>query len=324
MKTKVPKGLYLIPVIYIGIITIFIYLQFSGEDTFTSRVSHLTAMGKISKNPLGGDDDISDLQILGTGLLFPLDSKNPIRIYATDGLVHKAVPFKYRNSGGKLEIEMTSGLTLSLTPDQENSESVIMGIGFNDYTSIKSVSIPFTVARDFQIDSTGGLPVFSVNDKRDGDVTMLTLPMGASLDEAGGRIIIPCSSGETGKILLERTAEIRDPLSFWFSKKADLLTEEEYSLFLEDYLSRAMAGFHNDRFDPARGVWEIPEEDPRFSEEIASILLSTAMTKNEFRSQMSRIGSAVEKTDRLLSFQTVPLPWRYCKSNSGRIEKNQY
>ncbi|MBI9104247.1 MAG: hypothetical protein JEY99_17650 [Spirochaetales bacterium] len=306
MKTKFSKALYLVPLLYIGLIAIFMYLQFSGVDTFTSTVSHLTAMGRVSRSPLSGDDNISDLQIFGTGILFPLDKKNPIRIYSSDGLVHKAEPFKYRNFGNRMEIEMSSGLTLTMTPEEANNESVLMNIVFHDYSSIKSVSIPFSLMRDFFIDTTGGVPVFSINDKTSPEVTMLTLPMGATLDQSNNRITIPCGVEGIEGILIERTEEIQDPLSFWFSRKANLLSQAEYNLFLEEYLSEAMEGWRNSRFDTNNGTWEMADGEPVFSDKIATILLSESMNNNEYRNQYTRMIQAKEKSSQTLSLLTTP------------------
>jgi len=116
----------------------------------------------------------------------------------------------------------------------------------------------------------------------------------------------PCGTEGIQGILIEKTEEIQDPLSFWFSRKADLLSEAEYNIFLEEYLSKAMDGWRNSRFNMSNGTWEIADGEPVFSEKIATILLSESMASNEYRNQYTRMTQAKEKSTQSLTLLTAP------------------
>ncbi len=310
----------MVPAVYLGIIVIFIYLEFSGEDTFSSTISHLTIMGKISQNPWDGEDSIKDLQIFGTGIILSLDRSNPIRIYSTDGLVHKAEPIRYYTKEKSLVIEMTTDLTLTITEDESNPDTVVIGMNFPEYSSIKNVSIPFSMMRDFNLKIAGGIPVFSINNTKTGEVTMLSLPMGASVDSGNQKITIP--SGENGleNILLERTDSTPDPLSFWFAQTADLLSQEEYDAFLDSYLAKAMEGWRNTRFNRESGTWEGPDGDAGFNERIAAALLAGSITTPGYNSLYEGIDTARENSSRELSLLSAPFLGNIMAINEERIK----
>jgi len=307
MKTKVPKALYLVPVLYLGIITTFIYLQFSGSDTFTSKVSHMTAMGTVSGTPWDRGDSLSELQIFGTGIVFSFDKGNPVRIYSQDGLVHKSEPLKFIPQDSGFLVEMSQGLSLQFTQAEDNPQAVMIQVLFQEYSSIRNISLPFSIMRDFTLETAGGFPVFSIQNSRSGDVTMLSLPMGGSVDREDHRVVFPAGDEGFEAVMVEKTdGESSDPLAYWFSRNSALISQREYQDLLSGYISRALEGWRNTRFDRTAGTWQLQGEVSGISENLADALLAETLGTPAWDSLYSRVQAALEKTDPLLTRVSGP------------------
>lgn len=324
MKTKVPKGLYLVPFVYVGIILVFIYLQFSGTDTFTSQVSHLTALGTISGKPWENNETISELQVFGTGIVFSLNKANPVRINSQDGLVHKAEPVHFLPLENGFQIEMTQDLNLSFTQSPENPQAVYIHVDFPEYTSVKNISLPFSIMRDFALETAGGFPVFSIQNKKSGEVTMLSLPMGGSVDSGNQRVDIPPGTQGFEAVIVEKAETgITDTLSYWFARQADLISREQYDEMITGFINRSQDGWKNSRFDRNREVWTTPDEEPGFDEKIAVALLAESMNTSDYTPLFTRVESALEKTTRAFSRFSGPFLGNIISKNETYLREEK-
>ena len=307
MKTKIPKGLYLVPFLYIAVIAVFVYLQFSGFSTFSSKIAHLTLSGEISRSPWASEDKIENLQIFGTGIVFTFDRNSPIRIQTKDGLVHKEVPQSYRPIPGGMVFEMGSSLSFTVQQDPDVDEAVRLSLKTLDPGSIRSLALPFQLMREFALETAGGLPVFSIHNKVTDEVTVLGLPMGAVVDPVTQRIILIPEENGFGDMIVEKSSgEAADPYAYWFSRQRDLLSKSDFDQFVENYLGRAIEGWQNERFDRQSFTWETRGEERGFNELAAAALLTESYGKREFNSLYDRIETAAEQTVQDLGLATAP------------------
>ena len=309
MKTKVPWILYTVPVLYLALIFAFIYLQFSESSRFNAKVAHLTFSGELTRAPWSKENEIKTLQIYGSGMVFNFNRDTPLKIQTKDGLVHKAEPQSYESSPqGGVIIKMKNNLSFTVTQDPDTPETVRIAIDAADYGSIRNIVLPFSLMQDFEMETAGGLPIFSIYRKTSSEVTVLGLPLGSLVDAKGNQLLLtPREDGFGDLIIEQRDGESADPYSYWFSRQGDLLTEDEYNRIVESFLVKAVKGWRETRFNRQTLTWTKKEGQADFIEQAAAALLTEERGSRQFGSLLETLTLAGQRATGNLSLLTAPL-----------------
>lgn len=202
---------------------------------------------------------------------------------------------------------MGGNASFTLQQDPDIADAVRISLDTKDPESIRSLSLPFLLMRDFELETAGGLPVFSIHNKATGEVTVLGLPMGAQVEPETQRIILTPETEGFGDLIIEKShGEAADPYAYWFSRQRDLLTATEFVQFVENYLSRTLEGWKNSRFDRQTLTWETRGDDRGFNEKAAAALLTETHGTREYTALLERMEAAAERTGKDLSLVTAP------------------
>lgn len=307
MKTKVPKPLYLVPLLYILIIVFLVFLQFSDIETISTQVSSLSAIARVYKLPWEEDERVTDIQIFGTGFVFSLDRSNPVRITSMDGLIHKVEPRFYRAQEDGFVILMTQNLEIHVSPAAASPGTARICFSIPDYASVKNISLPFSVMREFVPETAGSLPVISVRNARTGEQSILSLPVGGTLDVPGQRITLPPEKDRLGELTVEKTdGATGDALSHWFSRNQNPVDPDRFRELLDNYRSLSVEAWRNGRFDRAAEVWTFPGGEPGFSGELGAALLAETLNTPAYNGLFARADRAAEKGFDVYSFPAAP------------------
>ena len=309
MKTKVPWILYTVPVLYLVLIFGFIYLQFSESSRFNAKVAHLTFSGELTRSPWSQENEIKTLQIYGSGMVFNFNRETPIKIQTKDGLIHKAEPQSYESSPqGGVIIRMKNNLSFTVLQDPEAQETVRISIDAADYSSIRNITLPFSLMQDFEMETAGGLPIFSIYKKTSSEVTVLGLPLGSLVDAVGNQLLLtPREDGFGDLIIEQRDGETADPYSYWFSRQGDLLSEEEYIRMVDSFLLKAVKGWRETRFNRQDLTWSTKNDEWDFNERAAAALLTEEKGSRNFGSLLETLTAAGQRTTRDLTLITAPM-----------------
>lgn len=308
MKTKVPWILYTVPVLYLALIFAFIYLQFSEVSRFNAKVAHLTFSGELTRSPWSEENEIKTLQIYGSGMVFNFNRETPLKIQTKDGLVHRAEPQSYESGPqGGVIIRMKNNLSFTVTQDPEAPETVRISIDAADYGSIRNIVLPFSLMQDFEMETAGGLPIFSIYKKTSSEVTVLGLPLGSLVDAAGNQLLLtPREDGFGDLIIEQRDGESADPYSYWFSRQGDLLTKEEYHRIVDSFMIKAVKGWRETRFNRQTLTWATKEGEAGFNELAAAAILTEERGSRNYATLLENLTLAGQRATGPLSLVTAP------------------
>ncbi len=174
MKKKFSLWYWLIPLLYIGVVLFFFYLQFSAKEQFSEKVGNLVISGERSKSRDLNKQVIHGLNIHINGFEFNFSKKNPLIIQIEDETeIELAVKSFYTFSKG-IDLQFDEGLTIRFAIKDESGDSLslepIVSSKFPDYLTL---SIPLNIAEAEKIE---GLPLYSLN--LDSGSYFISLPHG--------------------------------------------------------------------------------------------------------------------------------------------------
>jgi len=112
MKKKVSILYYLIPVIYVGIILIFVYLQFTSREEFSEKVGNLVVAGISSPRSIIGPREISELEVKVNTLDVRFAKNRPLVVRYTEGREKKLKIKGYASFAEGLELQFSEGFLL--------------------------------------------------------------------------------------------------------------------------------------------------------------------------------------------------------------------
>ena len=284
MGIKIQKKYYIIPVIYIGIISLLIYMQFSTTSDFTDNISTIQITGETRANSDDRATAVTSMNVNIHGFILPLSSKNPIIMTTLDGNKTRLFVEGYNKTEKGMEIFLSGNVIIRI--ENRNTETrgfCLIPVFPSGNSNIKSVSFPYKLVNPEDLSPTEIFPVFSFSE---GENLFFAASSPQSSVDINKNIItaVPDSEQDIRIRISEAQEGLSDPYSFWFSS---FMIDSEDSIDREqltsEYIEKGYTGWKASRFNQKTGRWKTHDGVEVYNKEVISALASESFSRNEFR-----------------------------------------
>ena len=273
MKRKLSPIYYIIPVVYIGVILFFVFMQFLAREEFTEKVGSLSVSGVYAKT-LGGAQRMRHLEVQFHDLRMEFSpSSNAIAGFGATRERKLSLESLSQFPDG-FELALTDELSLRFTVEGVAGDRVVITpIIPPQLQGMRTLSLPFS-SIDGAFAAVKGIPVLVQSGP--GGTIYASLRSGSQIDTEKGRFILDTEAEGTGNsIILERVFEQADPYLYWFSRDFTLVDQEQFAAKVESYLNGAYRYWS--------GVFVSNPGSRALIGELGISLISEAIKRGEYR-----------------------------------------
>ncbi|TVR01940.1 MAG: hypothetical protein EA403_09815 [Spirochaetaceae bacterium] len=279
MKKRLGRALFVIPVIYAGIIGLLVFLQFSDDQNFTYQFNGLTLRGRRALALEHEEAPITEVRLLFAGLEFPFTPESAVSLTGGDGTetILELLGYETLQDGFQVLLQNDVRVQFQLTGDA-GDELHIRPLLPNPPAGTTAITIPYaTVAGAQRVGEMVGNSVPIVFNSR---TFMLAPPPRAVLSEAGLRLPtdVPSQTIRYTAVVEQR----ENVVERWFADRTLAIPDQTFDREIRDFIDRAYRGWRTTRFNAGTGRWTIRGMSPTFSEDILTATLAEAWTRGEF------------------------------------------
>ena len=279
MKKRLGRALFVIPVVYAGIIALLVFLQFSDDQNFMYQHGGLTLRGRRALALEHEEAPITEVRLLFAGLEFPFTPDTPVSLTGGDGTetILALLGYETMEDGFQVLLQNDVRVRFQLTGDA-GDELHIRPLLPNPLPGTTAITIPYTtVAGAQRASETVGNSVPIVFNSR---TFMLAPPPRAVLSEAGLRLPtdVPSQTVRYTAVVEQR----ENVVERWFSDRTLAIPDQAYDRAKREFIDRAYRGWRTSRFNAGTGRWAVRGMSPAFREDILTATLAEAWTRGEF------------------------------------------
>ena len=273
MKKKSLMAYFLIPVLYIGVIILFIFLQFSAKIEFRDKVGNLTISGINSPRTLFGRSEIKELKVSFNDFNFLFNRRNPL-IATFKGSYRKKLPIEsYHTFTDAAEIQFRDGLSVRFSLSGSMGDRITLEpIASDKMAGLTSLSIPFRIDEG-RAERIPGIPLLKL--ENDLGLFFVSLPVGSDMDLAVSRMVMNTDTAAPVIIFARVESENSEPYLYWFTRDLEHLSPGEYQKQVKPFLDKAYLSWQQQVFSTAEKQEDI--------EKAAMALFSEALKRGEYR-----------------------------------------
>jgi len=279
MKRKLSPIYYIIPVLYIGVILFFVFMQFQAREEFRAKVGSLSVSGVYAKT-LGGGQRMRHIEVRFHDLQMDF-SQSSSAIAGFGPLREKKLPVEsFSQFPDGFEIAFSDGTALRFVVEGALGDRVAVNpIIPRRLEGMRTLSLPFTF-----VEGAGarvkGVPLLS--HKGPAGIVYVSLPGGSQIDTERGRFVLQMESdGPKNFIVFERLLEEQEPYLYWFSRNYTLIDQEEFTEKIESYLKRSYQYWN--------GVFIGNPSSEELIGDLGISLISEAIRRGEYRRTLAVI-----------------------------------
>ncbi|TFG63947.1 MAG: hypothetical protein E4H36_04265 [Spirochaetales bacterium] len=306
MESRLPKKFILIPVIYVGIIILFLFLQFWGGKKISERFGIIQISGSYMAGNGNRRDKVGSLDVSWDDFHLIFNHTSTLDIEFSDGSRKTVPPSTFSLMPESMEIAFANFAVLRLS--YADSTSRIIDISFDTSASplpVKQISVPYLGTGGLNPVSETSLPVVTL---KNADMTAyISMPRGSVLAPERQRLVIPAD--DKGASLRYTAAEDNTaggPALSWFLSKMKPVPEEEIQAQIGAFLDAAYEGWKNSRYSVQEGIWKMKNGPAAFSEAALSALLAESQERNQYDEIFNRLWAVPNLNRQTLTFQTTP------------------
>ena len=214
----------LIPIFYVFVIGLFLYLQLSATRSISERIGAIELSGTAVPKTPWSRSEIADLQIGYQGIVFQFSDAQPLILNRQSGPTQKLAVLSYEVYPRGLELVLERGVKVSFELADALGQILTIAIVLDDAAGcLLPISVP-----DGRVEEDKGIPLILLKN-RAGDF-YLSLPATAKPNFEAGHIAITAAAG-VQEIKIARAEESTGNLYLhWFSKSDVLRNDKEYEL----------------------------------------------------------------------------------------------
>jgi len=275
MKRKFPLWYWVIPLLYIGVVLFFFYLQFSAKEQFSEKVGNLVISGESSRGRGLNKQVIHGLNIHINGFEFNFSKKNPLIIQIEDETEIKlAVKSFYTFSKG-IDLQFAEGLTIRFTIQDESGDTLalepIVSSKFLDYLTL---SIPLDITQ-IKTEKIAGLPLYSLNS--DSGSYFISLPHGSDINLKTKHLLLKRElDNQDITVYIERNGNRKvNPYLYWFSKSESFVDIKEFEAGLNTFIDESYQSFQKIQFQDTESSLQ--------AESIIAALFSESLNRGDYQ-----------------------------------------
>lgn len=274
MKKRLSSIYYVIPVIYIGVIAFFLYMQFHSRERFQEKIGNLVVAGTYSKT-LSGARHIRDIAVTCNDIRLQFGGRSALIAGFGRGQERRIGIRSYSLFDQGLELEFGDELRLRFASRGELGSTIMLKpLIPAALKGLSVLSLPFQL-KDAKGEAVRGIPLLRVRGKM--GLRYAALPAGSEVDLKRKRLMVDLKEVETEPVVLfERVeAAFDEPYLYWFSRQSPLADEREYQRRVELFLERAYRYWD-------RVIVGTPA-NPAIAGSLGACLLSEAIRRGEYR-----------------------------------------
>lgn len=316
MNTSVKKTYYIIPVLYITIITILFYAglaRSNGAFAITKGPVKVSGIGQegLDKN------SVKNLTVEIPGLKMNL-GKNHLYLIDNSGnrTILKVTGFVFEN--GKLEISFSGSSRLVFTFDEKGIHSKIIDAVFtlpHSGISYKSLLIPAEAG--FTMKQISFLPSYAFNEQ--GSEQLYVFDTGSLFDTTAGVLDLSLSQGKSNFSLF--TIGKKDPLSFYFFGSQGPVKSSTYESAVESFLNNGYLGWKTGRFNSKNGTWKNVDGAFKFDNRVAAAYISESLKRGRY-SDIDKVLSLIKGQRDYNTYVSAPLTGNIVTTDEKRSQKD--
>ncbi len=285
MKKSISKLYYIIPVIYIVIIFLFLYLQFRGSETIRKDMGNTHILIEKSRGTGFKPVSIKKVNIEYNKLLFSFSKKTPLRLIINNLTSDLSIiNYKFLSDGIILKYDRGISIEFIGRGEPENTLKVkVTAPLVSDKDNRTVISIPFNINSEYK-KVVNNIPVMLW--KNGSSSVYLSLPEGSSIDKNKDNILLRYTKIDKKNIIDINTFRSRDnfnPYLAWYSEHLTPVDAESFTGTIKAYTGKAYTGWIKTRLDRKKNGWRNPDKRIFFNEKIVASALSASIDRNEYR-----------------------------------------
>ncbi|MBN2552090.1 MAG: hypothetical protein JXB06_04945 [Spirochaetales bacterium] len=295
MKRRLSPIYYVIPVVYIGVILFFLFMQFHARKEFSEKVGSLSVSGVYART-LGGGQRMRHLQVQFHDLRMEFSPSSSAIAGFGASRQKKLALESYAQFPGGFELILSEEAALRFVVEGELGDRVVITpIIPRQLQGMRTLSIPFSFTEG-SLEAAKGIPLLV--HRGPAGTLYVSLGSGSQIDAEEQRFLLRTET-DGSSIVVERLLEEADPYLYWFSRDFRLVGQEELAGKVQSYL------------DGAYRYWNgVLLSDPGSGEligELGTSLISEAVKRGEYR----RILAVISRNLRQLLAENADNPALY-------------
>ncbi len=304
MNMRINKVYFLIPIIYLGIILLLLFLQFSGGEFFSEAHEGISLSGSFETVQQEAEKQISEISVERRGISFSFDNSSPLRFTGEDDQVYVAKLVDYNSLDNGFELIFQGNIIFQFVINSKNDMEIIpiLPEGIQD---MQSVVLPFEFQKKTEYKDTGA----AVTVTYDSEVYNLYLPPNAQLNNTEAALVIPIESLESHRIQYVRKGAVQETgqkVTDWYSRTDITVSFETYQEAVNSYIDAGYSGWKDFRYDSRTGTWLTGDENREFRESILTMYLAESLERNEYSRAFNEMRTAAGKHPGAVTFVSAP------------------
>lgn len=305
MKIHIEKKYTLIPILYAAIIAFFLFMHFSGNNTFNHQFGNLVVSGTVPSNGDGTSNHISDAVIECDGIQFHFGNGHNITIENSDGTVRNANLRTYTLFPDGIELRFEHAVVLRFISEGSvnNKISIHSRIAENQ-DRVGMVHIPYTTDDGISTSVTKGIPVLTI--RHEEGTSFLAMSNNSIIDQENKRLSLKMADGELPRIVIERPATNHaNAYAYWFLKGTTVQVVENYGSVVSSFVDKAYTGWRT-RYNSQRRSWQLSGGETGFDERLLTAVLAEALRRGEFNAVFSEVRNGITNFTNQLTLLSAP------------------
>jgi hypothetical protein len=310
MTMPIPRRYYLIPVVYIALISGLIAMELTGTVKIEERLNNLIVTALVPARRGGDSQAIRRLDLDIDGLALSFSRQEPLEFRLSSGRSVYSHLTGYTSLPSGVEIDFGERLKLVIHPgggDQTRFEIR------TDLDESAELIVPFSSSGGSSVDEFKGLPLLTVSqaDRRGKTVTAVALPADSTIDlsngEREGAFIFRNSSGVYRDMYVTRLEEPESSaIAHWFHVQYSFPDRAVHDSILESYLEAAYLGWTYTRYSITSGTWRMPDSTQSFDERILTSALTEGLRVDTYSETVDRFRGSIQLHQEEISWTSAP------------------
>lgn len=303
MNIPIPRRYFLIPVVYIALISALVAMEFTGTVKIEERVNNLSVTALVPARRGGDPQILRRLDITTDGFHLSFSRQEPLEFRLSSGRSVYAYLSGYAVLPGSVEIDFGDRLRLIIQTGNKAGGTDRNRVAIEtDLLEEATLLLPFLYADGFSVDQFAGLPLLSLSKtyKRGQTITAISLPADSTIDlrngEKKGTIILRNSTGGFSSFYVTRLDKPGpEVVSHWFQTQYRYPGSDEYNAIVENYVETAFLGWTYTRYSRTSGTWRMPDATQSFDENILSAALTEAVRRGTTSETADRFREGIQR-----------------------------
>jgi hypothetical protein len=302
MKKRLSRAYFGIPVVYVGVIVLLLFLQFAGTQRFTLRNGPLVLNGTRSNAPQD-ENSLREVVVEYRGLEFPFTEQRSLAVQDTPseagaeaGQHERLMPRSIQEIDEGFTVTFDNGMQLAFLLREDIQELQIRSITPDGVLPEDDVDrrfiIPFGAAPDATV-TEAERPALASVETAEG-VFFLAAPPRGGVDPNAGELILEAVAGEQTARYTPAVTPREQAVVEWFSDGEFSISDGRYASRIESYISAAYQGWRSQRFNPGSGTWDVRGGSPVFDERILTAVLAEAWDRGQYTAAFTDMRRAAD------------------------------